>query len=104
MAATQGTAILSQIEGLIEHYIALGEGTPAFDRAHQWLEEVRSSLQEARSDRTEAAGPDEPLGTHPAAGDGIGAARKHAMADIQASGGSMQSLADSKKKKKAKAY
>lgn len=44
MAASQGAAILSQIEGLLEQYLALGQDTPFYAQADQMLSQLKPVL------------------------------------------------------------
>lgn len=56
----QVAASLSQLEGAIEAYLALGSDTPLASSAQSWLEDVRGELEHARTEETEAPEVEEP--------------------------------------------
>lgn len=66
MAPSQGAAILSQIEGLLEQYLALGQDTPFYAQADQMLSQLKPVL--GRGAGPDAGAPAD-AGALPAGGD-----------------------------------
>jgi hypothetical protein len=69
VAASQGAAILSQIEGLLEQYLALGQDTPFYAQADQMLSQLKPVL--GRGAGPDAGAPAD-AGAMPAGGDLLG--------------------------------
>lgn len=104
----EGAAILSQIEGLMEQFLALDYDTPVKDEIQQMLSGVRSGMQELRSqgdtdvpDQSQETGPQDLMAQGPRDRDyenlpsDFRGARDRAMADQREGRGPIRTRTDS---------